>query len=314
MELLCYDFGQTAREIISCTWVTPESVTTMPVVLGEDVWLYGVWKSVQAILHPLHSSAHTFRYSALPLPVLWQKVSPEVWHEETHLYTHWWVYVSPLVVLYRDGKVYSWHHSYDISIRNWNAVLFLYTSVILIAYTLLDCKPLMPVVNTCQGNSSCWNWELLSLRRITNTVWWITSFNTCSVERRPLQVFSVECQVFWVLYTVATQLILSRLPHSCKNYPQKHRKTRQFPNQIRSTSDFKVQFPLPQTSSAETSQPCMWTQIYSRICHPNKVFTSVYTVFCHSISEFKAFSHDAPTYLHDNTHQTNVRCSLKYTF
>jgi len=71
---------------------TSESITPVPVVLGEDVWLYGVWESVQALLHPLHSSAHTLGHAALPLPVLWQTVPPEVRHEETHFHTHWWVH------------------------------------------------------------------------------------------------------------------------------------------------------------------------------------------------------------------------------
>lgn len=55
-----------------------EHITIFPVVVGEDVWLCSVWESIQALLHPLHSSAHTFRHPALPLPVLWQELPPEV--------------------------------------------------------------------------------------------------------------------------------------------------------------------------------------------------------------------------------------------
>ena len=69
-----------------------DSITTVPFVIGEDVRLFSVWESIQALLHPVHSSAHTFRHPALSLPVLWQKVPPEVWHEETHLHTHGWVF------------------------------------------------------------------------------------------------------------------------------------------------------------------------------------------------------------------------------
>ncbi|KAM3624610.1 uncharacterized protein V6R79_025524 [Siganus canaliculatus] len=55
---------------------------------GQDIRLLGVRQSLQTLLHPLHSSAHTLRHPPVSLPVLWQEVPPEVGHEETHLHTH----------------------------------------------------------------------------------------------------------------------------------------------------------------------------------------------------------------------------------
>lgn len=60
-------------------------------VLGEDVWLYSVWENIQALLHPVHSSADTLGHPALPLPVLRQKLPPKVRHEEAHLHPHGYV-------------------------------------------------------------------------------------------------------------------------------------------------------------------------------------------------------------------------------
>lgn len=57
---------------------------------GAKLWLQSVWKSLQALIHPVHSPPHPLGHAALPLPVLRQEVSPEVWHEETHLHTHRW--------------------------------------------------------------------------------------------------------------------------------------------------------------------------------------------------------------------------------
>jgi len=45
----------------------------------------------QALVHAVDSSAHSFRHAAVPLPLLRQKVPPEVRHEETHLYPHRYV-------------------------------------------------------------------------------------------------------------------------------------------------------------------------------------------------------------------------------
>lgn len=55
---------------------------------GAELWLQSVWKAVQALVHPVNSPPHPLGHEALPLPVLWEKVSPEVRHEETHLHTH----------------------------------------------------------------------------------------------------------------------------------------------------------------------------------------------------------------------------------
>lgn len=57
---------------------------------GAKLWLQGVWKSLQALIHPVHSPPHPLGHTALPLSVLRQKVSPEVRHEETHLHSHRW--------------------------------------------------------------------------------------------------------------------------------------------------------------------------------------------------------------------------------
>ncbi len=81
----------------------------------------------------------------------------------------------------------------------------------------------------CQGNFPCWNLKLLSLRRITNSVWWIIFFNTCMHGEKT----SAQCSLLTVgfsesyillLYNSSDHLILSSLSHSCKNYRQKHRK------------------------------------------------------------------------------------------
>lgn len=49
-----------------------------------------VWQSLQALIHPVHPPAHPLGHSALPLPVLWEALPPEVGHEETHLHPHRW--------------------------------------------------------------------------------------------------------------------------------------------------------------------------------------------------------------------------------
>lgn len=55
---------------------------------GAELWLQGVWKGVQALVHPVHTPPHPLRHAALPLPVLWQEVPPEVRHEEAHFHPH----------------------------------------------------------------------------------------------------------------------------------------------------------------------------------------------------------------------------------
>ncbi len=50
---------------------------------------------------------------------------------------------------------------------------------------------------SCHGNFPCWNLKLLSLRRITNSVWWIISFNTCMHGEKT----SVQCSLLTVRFS-----------------------------------------------------------------------------------------------------------------
>jgi len=42
----------------------------------------------QALFHPLHAPAYTFRHASLSVPVLRKTLPPEVGHEEAHLHSH----------------------------------------------------------------------------------------------------------------------------------------------------------------------------------------------------------------------------------
>jgi hypothetical protein len=52
------------------------------------VTVQAVWENLQAFLDPLNPLANPLGHQALPLPVLRQKVPPEVRHEEAHLHSH----------------------------------------------------------------------------------------------------------------------------------------------------------------------------------------------------------------------------------
>ena len=74
--------------------------TSMPTLLhakaqrklqaGAPLQVSPMWKDLQEEQHSVHPLAHPLRHPALPLLILWQKVPPEVRHEETHLYSHRW--------------------------------------------------------------------------------------------------------------------------------------------------------------------------------------------------------------------------------
>jgi len=55
---------------------------------GAPLQVSPMWKDLQEEQHSVHPLAHPLRHPALPLLILWQKVPPEVRHEETHLYSH----------------------------------------------------------------------------------------------------------------------------------------------------------------------------------------------------------------------------------
>lgn len=58
---------------------------------GAKLWLQGVWKGVQALVHTVHTPPHPLGHTALPLSVLRQEVPPEVRHEEAHFHSHRWL-------------------------------------------------------------------------------------------------------------------------------------------------------------------------------------------------------------------------------
>ncbi len=103
------------------------------------------------------------------------------------------------------------------------------------------------VVSLMSKKFYLFNWELLRLWRKTNSVM-NQILSSCSMERRSLQVFSVECQVFWELYTVAVQLIWSSylllliFITLLQELPLEKQKTRQ-DFSTHSMSDFKVHSP-----------------------------------------------------------------------
>ena len=47
-----------------------------------------MWEMLQAELNVIHAPPHPLGHAALPVPVLWQEVPPEVGHEETHLHSY----------------------------------------------------------------------------------------------------------------------------------------------------------------------------------------------------------------------------------
>ena len=55
---------------------------------GAAVQVSPVWKDFQEEQHPVDPPAHPLGHPALSLLILWKKISPEVWHEETHIYSH----------------------------------------------------------------------------------------------------------------------------------------------------------------------------------------------------------------------------------
>ena len=55
------------------------------------VAVQAVREVVQAVVHSLHTPADPLGHATLSVPVLWQALPPEVWHEEAHLHPHRWV-------------------------------------------------------------------------------------------------------------------------------------------------------------------------------------------------------------------------------
>lgn len=56
---------------------------------GRFVTVPAVWKVFQKVINVVHPSSDSFGHEALPMPVLREKVSPEVGYEEAHLHTYW---------------------------------------------------------------------------------------------------------------------------------------------------------------------------------------------------------------------------------
>ncbi len=83
------------------------------------------------------------------------------------------------------------HHIFWTTHDNIEKVMsvFWWSRITMIPHDMVNCFG-----ELCHGNFPCWTWELLSLRGITHSVWWIIFFNTYMHGEK----ISVQCSLLTV--------------------------------------------------------------------------------------------------------------------
>ena len=68
---------------INCTNFVERFILT-----GEMFQLQDMWQKLQEIVYIVNTPTYPLRHTALPLPVLWEKIPSEVRHEKTYIHPY----------------------------------------------------------------------------------------------------------------------------------------------------------------------------------------------------------------------------------